>query len=162
MKHTLSRPMAAILLFATLSAGQSLATETAKPSENKQSTEAADSANAAKSGRFLHEVLGRSEVHRETLLKMFRATRHLPNWVRNMVALPRYVSGASIAVTVDGKPMELFGICLAGQCSQNRLRILFSPDGKNAFMRIEDSRMGEILLGDPSPQAIAELNRPGL
>lgn len=132
------------------------ADEAGQPARPNQTEEAAES------GRFLHEVLGRSEVHRETLLKMFRATRRLPNWVRNMVAMPRYVSGASMAVVVDGTSMELFGACLAGQCPQNHMRLLFSPDGKTALMRIEDAQMGEILLGEPSAQALAELSRPGL
>ncbi|MFD1745599.1 Ivy family c-type lysozyme inhibitor [Rhizobium helianthi] len=116
----------------------------------------------AKAGRFLHEVIRTSPPHQNALLQALRGQRHLPNWVRNMVATPFYVSSASVAVTIDGVMMEAFGACLAGDCANSHLRVLFQPDGKFASMRIVDAKMGEIIVGTPSPQALAELARPGL
>lgn len=116
----------------------------------------------AQSGRFLQQVVGSSEKHEKNLQALLRGARSLPSWVRNMISNPRYVSGASRAVTVDGKPAELFGACLAGKCGQSRLRVLFSPEGDALSLRVEDAQLGEVLLGAPSQAALSQLRLPGI
>lgn len=116
----------------------------------------------AKSGRFLHEVIRASAAHEKSLRNLLRAARTLPSWVRNMVSSPRYVSGASKAVMVEGVPYELFAACLARYCDQSRLRILFSPDGRQAWLVVEDRDLGEVVLGDPPAAALPLLREPGL
>jgi hypothetical protein len=116
----------------------------------------------AQSGRFLQQVVGNSEKHEKTLQALLRGARSLPSWVRNMLSNPRYVSGASRAVTVDGKPAELFGACLAGKCAQSRLRVLFSPEGDALSLRVDDAQLGEVLLGSPSEAALSQLRLPGI
>jgi hypothetical protein len=121
------------------------------------------SAEQAASGRYLHAVVATSPVHEKNLRSLLRGTRTLPSWVRNMVSVPRYVSGASQAVVVDGKPMELFGACLAGRCPQSHLRILFAEKGGAiAGMRIVDEKLGQLLLGSPSADALSVLGRDGI
>jgi hypothetical protein len=116
----------------------------------------------AQSGRFLQQVVGSSGKHEKNLQALLRGARSLPSWVRNMISNPRYVSGASRAVTVDGKPAELFGACLAGKCGQSRLRVLFSPEGDALSLRVEDAQLGEVLLGAPSEAALSQLRLPGI
>ncbi|MGN7291998.1 Ivy family c-type lysozyme inhibitor [Rhizobium sp. SAFR-030] len=119
-------------------------------------------AEQATSERYLHDVVATSPVHEKNLRSLLRGTRTLPSWVRNMVSVPRYVSGGSKAVNIDGKPMELFGACLARRCPQNHLRILFSEGGAIAGMRIVDEKLGEVVLGSPSADALAALKRDGI
>lgn len=116
----------------------------------------------AQSGRFLQQVVAGSESHQSNLQALLRGARSLPSWVRNMLSTPRYVSGASRAVTVDGKPAELFGACLAGKCAQSRLRVLFLPEGKALSLRVDDAQLGEVLLGSPSEDALKALSLPGI
>lgn len=116
----------------------------------------------AKSGRFLHEVLASSKVHEQNLRKLLQGERGLPSWVRNMLSRPRYVSGASQAVTVDGVAMELFGACLAKHCPDSQLRVLFLPDGKVVALRVTDKTLGQVVLGKPSADALSQLRREGL
>lgn len=116
----------------------------------------------AKSGRFLHEVVASSKVHEQSLRHLLQGERGLPSWVRNMLSRPRYVSGASQAVTVDGMSMELFGACLAKQCPDSHLRVLFLPDGKVVALRVADKVLGEVVLGKPSTEALSQLRREGL
>ncbi|MCJ8508213.1 inhibitor of vertebrate lysozyme family protein [Rhizobium lemnae] len=119
-------------------------------------------AEEAKSGRFLHEVVAASQAHRESLQQLLRKTQRLPPWVRNMITNPLYVSGASTAVTIAEKPFELFGACLVKLCPQSHLRILFTPQGKIASMRIVDEKMGEIVLGEPDADQLLQLSKPGI
>lgn len=119
-------------------------------------------AEEAKSGRFLHEVIQSSKTHRDSLQQLIRKTQRLPPWVRNMITTPLYVSGASTAVTLAGKPFELFGACLVRHCPQSHMRMLFTPDGKIASVRIVDEKMGEILLGTPDADALLQLSKPGI
>lgn len=116
----------------------------------------------AKSGRFLHEVIASSKGHEESLRQLLQGKRGLPSWVRNMISRPRYVSGASEAVIVDGRSMELFGACLAQQCSDSHLRVLFLPDAQIVGLRVADKTLGEVVLGKPSGEALSQLQREGL
>ncbi|WP_377295851.1 Ivy family c-type lysozyme inhibitor [Rhizobium sp. SGZ-381] len=122
----------------------------------------AASTQAVKSGRYLHEVIASSPAHEATLRQLLRPAPKLPSWVRNMVATTRYVSGASEAVEVDGQPFELFGACLPRQCAESRMRLVFSPDGRQAMALIADARDGEILLGSPPPAVLTLLRKPGI
>lgn len=116
----------------------------------------------AKSGRYLQEILKISPAHDKSLRDLLRVARTLPPWVRNMATDPRYVSGASEAVQVEGVPRELFGACLAGRCPESRLRVLFSTDGKVAWVLIADRTLGELVLGNPPEAAMELLRKPGL
>jgi Inhibitor of vertebrate lysozyme (Ivy) len=121
-------------------------------------------ANAAdaKSGRYLHEVIAASQPHQKSLRDMLRSTRSLPPWIRNMVSTPRYVAGASRAVTVDGQLMELFSACLPRHCDDSKIRALFTAEGKAIGLRIEDEKLGIVVLGDVSQMAGNALSTPGL
>lgn len=115
-----------------------------------------------KSGRFLQEVVGSSKKHEQSLRQLLQGERGLPSWVRNLMSNPRYVSGASQAVTVDGVAMELFGVCLAKHCDESRMRVLFQPDGTAVAVRVTDKSLGEVVLGKPSAEALSQLRREGL
>lgn len=119
-------------------------------------------AEEAKSGRFLHEIIRTSQPHRDSLQQMLRKAQRLPPWVRNMITTPLYVSGASTAVTIADKPFELFGACLVKLCPQSHMRLLFTPQGKLVSMRVVDEKMGEILIGEPDADALAQLSKPGI
>jgi len=103
-------------------------------------------------GRFLPQVLKTSKVHTKTLLKLIGGRPGIPPWVRGMVTRDLYVALASERIEVSGKPMERFEACEAGRCDTNRITLLFSPDGRHVAVRILDQRLGEVLLGDPSPE----------
>ncbi|MCO5731012.1 Ivy family c-type lysozyme inhibitor [Rhizobium sp. SSA_523] len=124
--------------------------------------QAAGTAETGAGGRFLQQVLKTSPTHEESLRALLHGARGLPSWVRNMLSNPRYVSGASQAVTVDGQAMELFSACLAGQCAASQLRLLFLSDGKALALRVADHSLGEVVLGQPSSAALAQLRRAGL
>ncbi len=125
---------------------------------------AAGSATATdmKPGRFLQPVVGSSPVYEKSLRDLLRSARTLPAWVRNMVSNPRYVSGASEVVTVDGRPMELFGACPPRQCTEAHMRVLFDPEGKAMALLVQDPALGEIVVGKASPEALLQLRRAGI
>jgi hypothetical protein len=116
----------------------------------------------ASSGRFLHEVVASSPAHQKSLRELLRGARSLPPWVRNMVSTPRYVAGALRALSVDGKPMELFAACLPRHCDDSRVRVLFTPDGKAVGMRVEDGKLGIVVFGDVTDAVRNALSTPGL
>jgi Inhibitor of vertebrate lysozyme (Ivy) len=118
-------------------------------------------AEEARSGRFLHEVIAASPAHQKSLRTMLRGARSLPPWVRNMISTPRYVAGASRAVTVDGRSMELFAACLPRHCEDSRVRVLFTPEGQLVGLRIEDGKLGIVEIGDVSEMARDALSAPG-
>lgn len=116
----------------------------------------------ALSGNYLFEVIKRSKPHADRLAALLRGERKLPPWVRNMVSRGNYVSGASIAVTIDGQPMELFSACEAHNCIASELKLLMSPDGKTIYLRMRDDKLGETILGDPPASALPFLRKNGL
>jgi len=103
------------------------------------------------SGNFLFNVISSSEPHREAIKGLLRGRRGLPSWVRNMVTRGDYVAIASVEVSVDGKPMQLFSACEAGRCADSSIKVLFSADGKRAVLDVRDKKLGGTTLGDPTP-----------
>ncbi|MHB0953862.1 MAG: Ivy family c-type lysozyme inhibitor [Allorhizobium sp.] len=103
------------------------------------------------SGNFLFNVISSSEPHREAIRGLLRGRRGLPSWVRNMVTRGDYVAIASVEVSVDGKPMQLFSACEAGRCADSSIKVLFSADGKRAVLDVRDKKLGGTTLGEPTP-----------
>ncbi|SMD19559.1 Ivy family c-type lysozyme inhibitor [Rhizobium sp. RU36D] len=114
------------------------------------------------SGNYLFEVLQRSKPHEETLSGLLRGKRGLPTWVRGMASKGNYVASASEQVTVDGVAMELFSVCQPHNCSDSQVKLLYSADGKTAYVRVIDAKLGEHIFGDPSQAQKAPLMRQGL
>ena len=103
------------------------------------------------SGNFLFNVISSSEPHREAIKGLLRGRPGLPSWVRNMVTRGDYVAIASVEVSVDGKPMQLFSACEAGRCADSSIKVLFSADGKRAVLDVRDKKLGGATFGDPTP-----------
>ncbi len=116
----------------------------------------------ALSGNYLFEVLQRSKPHEETLAGLLRGKRGLPTWVRGMASKGNYVASASEQVMVDGVAMELFAVCQPHNCSDSQVKLLYSADGKTAYVRVIDSKLGEHIFGNPSEAQKAPLMRQGL
>lgn len=114
------------------------------------------------SGNYLFEVLQRSKPHEETLAGLLRGKRGLPTWVRGMASKGNYVASASEQVMVDGVAMELFAVCQPHNCSDSQVKLLYSADGKTAYVRVIDSKLGEHIFGNPSEAQKAPLMRQGL
>ncbi len=111
------------------------------------------------SGQFLAQTIQISKPHRDALTALVRGKQGIPPWVLNMVGKNDYVGLASVEVPVDGKPMQLFYACEAKRCGQSAIRVLFSADGKHVVMRLNDDRLGESFLGQPSDAEKAALDR---
>lgn len=114
------------------------------------------------SGNYLFEVISRSEPHRETLAGLLHGQRGLPTWVRNMVSRGNYVASASQQVVIGDKPMELFSVCQPHNCMDSQVKALFSSDGKKAYLRVHDTKLGELFLGEPDEAQKAPLMQQGL
>lgn len=108
-------------------------------------------------GNFLPAIIATSEPHRAALVGLIRGKPGLPAWVRNMVSRDRYVALASRRVEVEGKSMQLFAACQAGNCAASAIRLLYSEDGKRAVMRVADLKLGTVVLGDPTPAEMGVL-----
>lgn len=118
---------------------------------------AAAAAETSLSGNFLPAIIATSEPHRKALVDLIRGKPGLPAWVRNMVSRDRYVALASRRVEVEGRAMQLFAACQAGNCAESAIRVLFSEDGKRAVMRVADLKLGTVVLGDPTPAEMGVL-----
>ncbi|MBB4955550.1 hypothetical protein H4S14_003499 [Agrobacterium vitis] len=114
------------------------------------------------SGQFLAQTVQISKPHQDALKALVRGRQGVPPWVLNIVARDDYIGLASVEMPVEGKPMQLFYACEAKRCGQSAIRVLFSADGKHVVMRVNDDRMGESFLGNPSDAEKAALARnPG-
>lgn len=111
------------------------------------------------SGQFLAQTLQTSTPHKEAVKKLVYGRQGIPPWVLNMVSRDDYVGLASVEMQVDGKPMQLFYACEAKRCNQSAIRVLFSKDGKHVVMRVNDDRLGETYLGDPTSAEKSALER---
>lgn len=58
--------------------------------------------------------------------------------------------------------MELFSVCQPHNCSDSQVKALFSADGKKVYLRVRDTKTGELFLGDPGEAEKAPLMRDGL
>jgi hypothetical protein len=114
------------------------------------------------SGQFLAQTVQTSKPHKDALKALVYGRQGIPPWVLNIVNHNDYVGLASVEIPVDGKPMQLFYACEAKRCSQSAIRVLYSKDGKHVVMRVNDDRLGESFLGDPSDAEKTALARnPG-
>lgn len=109
------------------------------------------------SGNFLPQMIATSAPHRAALEKLVKGRRGLPYWVRGIVSRSNYIALGSQAVTVDGRPMQLFAACDAGNCPASAIRALFSADGRRALLLVRDAKLGETLLGEPTAAEAAVL-----
>jgi hypothetical protein len=116
----------------------------------------------AQSGRYLNLVLRDSPIHRATMLGLVRGKQNVPFWVRGIVSNPVYVSGASQQVEINGRSFELFSACSPKVCADSNLKLLFTADGKAAWLRILDPATGERFFGEPSPDQRLLLEKSGL
>ncbi|WP_027487116.1 Ivy family c-type lysozyme inhibitor [Allorhizobium undicola] len=104
----------------------------------------------ALSGNFLAQVVKTSKPHRDSLNALIRGKQGIPTWVRNMIVADNYITLASQQKDVEGKPMQLFPACQFKRCEESAIRLLYSEDGKHVVMRIEDSLLGVVFLGNPT------------
>lgn len=113
-------------------------------------------------GQFLAQTVQTSKPHKDALKALVYGRQGIPPWVLNMVSRDDYVGLASVEIPVDGKPMQLFYACEAKRCNQSAIRVLFSKDGKHVVMRVNDDRLGETYLGEPTAAEKTALERnPG-
>ncbi|MBP1850270.1 Ivy family c-type lysozyme inhibitor [Rhizobium halophytocola] len=111
-------------------------------------------------GRFLPQVVATSKPHHDSLEKLIRGRAGIPTWVRNMLYRDRYVALASVPVDLGKERHERFDACEAGRCAASRIVVLYSGDGKHAAMVVEDIKLGEVFLGDPSAAEKKVLSAP--
>lgn len=100
-------------------------------------------------GQNLGEVLDKSEARRNAAEKLRFGIPGLPSWARYFIRRNDYVSTPSEEVEIGGAKYQLFHTCQPGNCSGMQMHILFSADGKTAWMRLYQKGKPDIFLGEP-------------
>ncbi|MGR6466495.1 Ivy family c-type lysozyme inhibitor [Rhizobium sp. PAMB 3182] len=100
-------------------------------------------------GQNLGEVLDKSEARRKVVEKLRYGIPGLPSWARYFIRRNDYVSTPSEEVEIGGTKYQLFHTCQPGNCAGMQMHILFSADGKQAWMRLFEKGKPDIFLGEP-------------
>jgi hypothetical protein len=67
------------------------------------------------------------------LTSLLRHSRNLPNWTKQLLKTSGDYVGTPVSyLTIDGTRYELFGTCKPHECDNNRLEVMFSPNGTQA------------------------------
>jgi hypothetical protein len=110
---------------------------------------AACSAAVAASDIYLTDAI-KNPAYLAALSTLLETAPSLPGWTRQVLNRSgNYVGTPVVYATIDGARYELFHACMAHDCADNALEVMFSPDAARAWGAI-------IVNGKP----IAYLGRP--
>jgi hypothetical protein len=93
----------------------------------------------------------KAPAYARALDKLLKSAGHLPDWTSE-ITKPRgnYVGTPVDHVTIAGTRYELFNACKAHDCADNRLEVMFAPNGAQAWGAILVDGKAVTLLGAPS------------
>ncbi len=106
---------------------------------------------AAAADVYLFDAI-RSPAYARALATLLRSAGGLPDWTRELVK-PRgdYVAAPAEYQTIAGTRYELFNGCKAHDCADNRIEVMFAPNGTQAWGAILIDGKTITYLGGPSP-----------
>ena len=100
---------------------------------------------------YLTDVMKKPSYSR-ALTNLLKQSRSLPVWTRQLLKTSGdYVGTPVDYVTIDGTRYELFGTCKTHDCGDNRLEVMFAPNGTQAWGGVLKDGKSVIYLGAPSP-----------
>jgi hypothetical protein len=102
----------------------------------------------------------KAPAYAQALTKLLRSAGHLPDWTAELTkARGDYVGTPVDHVTIAGTRYDLFNACKAHDCGDNRLEVMFAPNGTQAWAAIRIDGKDVSFLGAPSPAQQAELKK---
>ena len=108
-------------------------------------------AAAAASDVYLADAI-KSPAYAQALAKLLKSGGRLPEWTNELTNRRGNYVGTPVAyVTVAGTRYELFNACKAHDCGDNRIEVMFAPNGTQAWGAILIDGKTVTFLGAPSP-----------
>ncbi|MGB6534715.1 MAG: Ivy family c-type lysozyme inhibitor [Xanthobacteraceae bacterium] len=100
----------------------------------------------------------RNSTYLNALTNLLHSAGKLPPWTQQLLnPTGDYVGNPAAYSTVDGAKYELFYTCMAHECDNNELEVMFAPGGAQAWGALVVDGKTASYLGDPSPAQQAAL-----
>jgi hypothetical protein len=103
----------------------------------------------AQEGVYLNELL-KTEPYRSAWNKMLVGEQGLPNWINDFALTGAGVNTPAHKVPVGYRAFSLATLCKPGDCGDNMLYVLFSPDGSASYAELVEAGRKPRLLGRPN------------
>ncbi len=114
-------------------------------------TFATASVAAAAGDVYLADAI-KSPAYAQALTRLLKSAGHLPEWTNELTnRRGNYVGTPVDHVTIAGTRYELFNACKAHDCADNRIEVMFAPNGTQAWGAILIEGKSVSYLGAPSP-----------
>jgi hypothetical protein len=99
---------------------------------------------------YLFDVV-KKPAYARSLKSVLQGAKDLPSWTGNLVRTRGDYVGAPVDyVTVEGIKYELFNACKAHACDDNRVEVMFAPNGAQAWAGVYQAGKPITWLGAPS------------
>jgi hypothetical protein len=109
------------------------------------------SVTAAAAEVYLADAI-KSPAYAQALARLLKSGGHLPEWTNQLTnRRGDYVGTPVDHVTIAGTRYELFNACKAHDCGDNRIEVMFAPNGTQAWAAILIDGKTVTFLGAPSP-----------
>jgi hypothetical protein len=106
---------------------------------------------AAADGVYLADAI-KQPPYALALTNMLASVPHMPSWTGQVIKpAGDYVGNPATYATIDGVKYELFNTCKAHDCADNKLEVMFSPNGAQAWGALVDGGKPIAYLGGPTP-----------
>jgi hypothetical protein len=111
----------------------------------------------AASNVYLADAI-KNSAYLNALTNLLNGAGKLPAWTRQLLQTTGdYVGTPAVYSTVDGTQYELFYNCMAHDCYNNELEVMFAPNGAQAWGALVVDGRTVSYLGGPSPAQQAAL-----
>jgi Inhibitor of vertebrate lysozyme (Ivy) len=111
----------------------------------------------AQEGVYLKDLL-KTEPYRSAWSKMLANEPGLPNWIKDFAVTGAGVNTPAHKMPVGYRAFSLATLCKPGDCGDNMLYVLFSPDGSDSFAELVQASAKPRLLGKPNASVRSALN----
>jgi Inhibitor of vertebrate lysozyme (Ivy) len=111
----------------------------------------------AQEGVYLSDLL-KTEPYRGAWNKMIASEPGLPPWIRDFALTGAGVNTPAHRVPVGYRAFSLATLCKPGDCGDNMLYVMFSPDGSESFAELVEASGKPRMLGKPNASVRAALN----
>lgn len=106
---------------------------------------------AAAADTYLTDMM-KNPSYRQTLATLLNTARNLPSWTQQVLKTSgNYVGAPATVLAIGGTRYELFYTCKPHDCTDNKLAVMFSPKGAQAWGAIVINGRLISYLGAPSP-----------
>jgi hypothetical protein len=94
----------------------------------------------------------KNSAYLNALTTLLEGAGRLPAWTHQLLKTTGdYVGNPAVYSTVDGTKYELFYNCMAHDCYNNELEVMFAPNGAQAWGALVVDGKAVFYLGGPSP-----------